>query len=102
MENQPQTKDRQSRVLQRRLQIILRRRILHLDVTIYQGGFVKIEELLEQAPVLKRFNYTIDQLKEFVADNSSIFLIQDDYIKVLEGHKFDVTDAKYEALPSND
>lgn len=95
--------ERQERVVQRRLQMILRRRITQFtDLTIYKGGFVNINDLLTNAPLFKRFEMTVDQLKDIVnADTEGLYTLQGDFLKVNTGHSFDIDASSLPALPSN-
>jgi RNA:NAD 2'-phosphotransferase (TPT1/KptA family) len=81
---------RKNEVVQRRLEMILTRRVKFLDMTIYKGGFVKISDLLTKAPVFQRFAMTADELKTCVTGNDQYELSGTDYIRAKSGHSFDI------------
>ncbi len=89
-------------IVLRRLEKLLTMRVKFLNIDVYQGGFVKISDLVTKAPIFERFTITEESLKTLLAakpELSAQYTVQGGYIKKNEGHSFDVNAAELPALP---
>ena len=87
-------------MLSRRLEMILSRRVERFEkLTIYRGGFVKMADLVQEAPIFKRSNYTVEKLLALVEKEPTKYTVSGEYIKINEGHKFDANNVKYPEMP---